>query len=235
MSSVPDDGHLCLKALRVNDLLLGYHGEPERRERRDPLSELILTVLSQNTADVNTERSYASLRQHFATWRDVLDAPAEDVADAIRLGGLAGIKAPRIQSILRRLQDERGELNLDFLEEMPVDQAHQYLLSFKGVGPKTAACVLLFSLNKPALPVDTHVHRVTRRLGLVPLKATAEQAGVLLERLLPPDLYYPFHLNVIRHGRTVCVANRPRCSLCPLSTTCDYYRDKFGKQGQVGA
>ena len=222
---------LLAKALNVHERLLGYYGEPQRKEKLDPLSELIQTVLSQNTADVNTERAYASLRQRFPTWQDVLDAPTAEVADAIRLGGLARIKAPRIQSILRRLQQERGALSLDMLEAMPVDQARAYLLSFDGVGPKTAACVLLFSLDKPALPVDTHVHRVSRRVGLVPAKATAEQANALLEGLLPPDLYYPFHLNVIRHGRTLCVAGKPRCHLCPLTSVCDYYRDVVTKQG----
>jgi len=235
MPGNPDGSRLRLKALRVHESLLGLYGEPERKEKMDPLSELIQTVLSQNTADVNTARAYASLRQRFPTWRDVLDAPTAQVADAIRQGGLADIKAPRIQGILRRLQEERGELNLDLLASMPVDEARAYLLSFAGVGPKTAACVLLFSLDKPALPVDTHVHRVTKRLGLVAAKATAEQANAQLEGLLPTELYYSFHLNVIRHGRTLCVAGRPRCSLCALGSLCDYCCGSADKRDTTNA
>lgn len=223
MSSEPEDNDLCHRALHMHHLLLGYYGEPERKEWQDPLSELIQTILSQNTADVNTDRSYRALRDRFPTWEEVLAAPTQEVADAIRPGGLAEIKAPRIQNVLRRVCEERGELSLGFLDDMPVDQARQYLLSFHGVGPKTAACVLLFALGKPALPVDTHVHRVTRRIGLVPWQATAEQANVRLEELLPAEAYYPFHLNVIRHGRTLCAAGKPRCDLCPLSEICDYY------------
>jgi len=225
VSCVSGNDDLRLKAWRVHSLLLGYYGEPEQREVQDPLSELIQTVLSQNTADVNTDRSYRSLRSRFASWGEVLDAPTQDVADAIRLGGLAKIKAPRIQGILRRLRDERGDLSLNWLADMSVDEAREYLLSFQGVGPKTAACVLLFSLGKSALPVDTHVHRVTMRLGLVPSGATADQANVRLERLLPPEAYYAFHLNIIRHGRTLCSAKRPRCGQCPLAELCDFCRD----------
>ena len=135
---------------------------------------------------------------------------------------LANIKAPRIQHILQKLHDERSSLDLSFLGEMPADEARKYLISLPGVGPKTAACVLLFSLQKPALPVDTHVHRVVRRIGLVPLKATPEKASTLLEQLFPQELYYPFHLNVIRHGRTLCKAAKPRCQVCPLAEECEY-------------
>jgi endonuclease-3 len=210
------------KALRIHEMLVAYYGQPHLKEQRDPLSELILTILSQNTADVNTSRAYASLRERFPTWEDVLAARDEEVAQAIRIGGLAHIKAPRIRRILAHLQVERGCLNLGFLAQMSVPEARSYLLALEGVGPKTAACVLLFSLHLPALPVDTHVHRVTRRIGLVPARATAERTQDMLEALLPPDLYYPFHLNVIRHGRTLCGASRPRCDVCPLAQDCDY-------------
>jgi endonuclease III len=210
------------KALHVHQLLLAYYGEPIPKEQRDPLSELVLTILSQNTADVNTSRAYASLRARYPRWEDVLAAPTVEVAASIHIGGLANIKAPRIQRILRQLQTERSQLDLGFLDALSVPAAREYLLALEGVGPKTAACVLLFSLHKPALPVDTHVHRVACRVGLVPDRSTAEQANVILEALLPPDTYYPFHLNVIRHGRTLCKASRPRCALCPLAGDCDY-------------
>jgi len=213
---------LMAKALRIHRSLLDYYGEPALKTKRDPLSELIVTILSQNTADVNSSRAYTSLRRHFATWQDVLAASTDQVAQAIHIGGLANVKARRIRHILQQLRDQRGGLDLGFLDEMPLAEARRYLTSLPGVGPKTAACVLLFSLHKPALPVDTHVLRVTRRLGLVPPKATAEKASPILEDILPQEIYYPFHLNIIRHGRTLCKAARPRCVECPLCRLCDY-------------
>lgn len=217
----------------VHQMLLAAYGQPQLKEQRDPLSELVLTILSQNTADVNTARAYVSLRQRFATWDDVLAAPTPQVADAIRIGGLGEIKAPRIQAILKQLRDERGALDLGFLADMPLEEARAYLVSLHGVGPKTAACVLLFALRRPALPVDTHVHRVALRVGLVPPKASADKAHALLEAQLPPEAYYPFHLNVIRHGREVCNAQRPLCQRCALLTVCDHYaaRRAPGSQG----
>ena len=217
------------KTWRVHQMLLAAYGQPQLKEQRDPLSELVLTILSQNTADVNTSRAYASLRRRFANWDDVLAAPTEQVADAIRIGGLADIKAPRIQAILKQLREERGALDLGFLADLPLDEARAYLISLHGVGPKTAACVLLFALRRPALPVDTHVHRVALRVGLVPPKASADKAHALLEAQLPPEAYYPFHLNVIRHGREVCNAQRPLCDDCVLSEVCDDYA---GRQAQ---
>jgi len=212
---------LQAKAWRIHELLLTRYGQPQLRERLDPLSELVLTILSQNTADINSHRAYEALRARFPTWEEVLAAGVEEVAEVIRPGGLANVKAPRIQHILRQLAQERGALTLDFLAAMTVEEARQFLLALPGVGPKTAACVLLFSLQKPAFPVDTHVHRVTLRLGLLPAKTSAEQAHLLLEELAPPEVYFPFHVNLIRHGRTVCHASRPRCQACPLVAECD--------------
>lgn len=188
----------------------------------DPLSELIFTILSQNTSDVNRDRACESLRSRFPTWEAVLRADVGDIEEAIRIGGLAAIKAPRIKSILEHIRGEHRALNLEFLREMPVAEARQWLMSLKGVGHKTASCVLLFSLGKPALPVDTHVHRVTRRLGLVPTKSSAERTNTLLEAMVPPELYYPFHVNIIAHGRQVCHAQRPKCSACALAHLCDF-------------
>jgi endonuclease-3 len=219
-----DTDTLRQHALRVHRLLLEHYGEPRLKEQLDPLSELVKTILSQNTADVNSDRAYETLRERYPAWEDVLAADTNDVAEAIRIGGLANVKAPRIQHILQRLHQEQGSLDLGFLDDMPLQEARDYLNALPGVGPKTTACVLLFSLHKPAMPVDTHVHRVTGRIGLIPPKATAEKANVLLEALLPPELYYPFHLNVILHGRTLCKAGRPDCEHCPLVRDCDYAR-----------
>jgi endonuclease III len=216
----PDDA--TAKTLQTHERLLDYYGEPTLRERRDPLSELVVTILSQNTADVNTARAYRALRQRFPTWEEVLAAPIGELEDAIRVAGLANTKAPRIHRILEDLQEGRGSLDLGFLNHVSTEEAKAYLTGLHGVGPKTAACVLLFSLHKPALPVDTHVHRVSLRVGLVPQKATPAKTEERLEAMLPPEVYYPFHLNLIRHGRTLCTAARPRCPECPLLSMCDY-------------
>ena len=218
MADIP----LCQKAAEVLARLRAYYGEPVRKVRRDPLSELILTILSQNTNDDNSSKAFEALRARFPTWQAVMEAPTHAVAEAIRVGGLANIKAPRIQQILRQIATERGALNLDFLAEMPTSQAREYLLALPGVGPKTAACVLLFSLGKPALPVDTHVHRVAERLGLFRARTDAAKAHEVLEALVPPEAYYPFHLLMIQHGRTLCAARKPQCADCPLRSLCAY-------------
>ncbi|MFO7697289.1 MAG: endonuclease III [Anaerolineae bacterium] len=209
-------------ALTVYERLLGYYGEPALKVQKPPLDELIQTILSQNTSDANSDRAYASLRRAYPTWESVRAADTKALAEAIRVGGLGRIKAPRIQQIIAHLEQERGSATLDFLDEMPLDEARAYLLSLPGVGPKTAACVLLFSLHKPALPVDTHVYRVSQRLGLIGEKVNAEQAHTLLETLIPPELYYPFHLLLIQHGRTLCSAQRPQCGACPLADLCPF-------------
>ncbi|MFH1085876.1 MAG: endonuclease III [Chloroflexota bacterium] len=214
------------KARWAHACLAAHYGEPRPKERYDPLSELVMTILSQNTNDTNSGRAYEALRQRYPTWEDVLAAPTHDLAAAIHVGGLANVKAPRIQRILAQVESEHGRLTLDALADLSPDEARRYLLSLPGVGPKTAACVLLFSLEKPALPVDTHVHRVALRLGLIPRKAGAEQAHALLEALLPPEAYYTFHLLMIQHGRTLCKAARPLCDACPLATDCDHLCDQ---------
>jgi endonuclease III len=216
------DRKLADHAMEVHNRLLAYYGEPQRKPQRPPLDELVLTILSQNTNDSNSGRAWEMLRSRFPNWRTVCEADVEEVAEAIRVGGLANIKAPRIQGILDHLREERGELDMSFLHDMSVEEAREYLLDLPGVGQKTAACVLLFSLHKPAMPVDTHVHRVSLRLGLVPAKTSAEKAHQALEALLSPDTYYPVHLNMIRHGRTLCTARNPQCDVCPLSDICAY-------------
>jgi endonuclease-3 len=192
--------------------------DPPRR--LDPLEELILTVLSQNTSDVNRDRAYASLTERFPTWQRVLDADPLDVADAIRPGGLANTKAPRIQAILRAIEEHEGALDLSLLDRMSDDEVRAYLEALPGVGPKTAACVLAFSLERPALPVDTHVYRVAQRLGWLPPKTTAGAAHGVLERLVPPKLRVTMHVGLIRLGRQICKPGRPRCEECPLQDLC---------------
>jgi len=219
----PEQGRVT-KCLEVRERLQTQYGEPEWRPHLDPVSELVSTILSQNTNDVNRDVAYERLRARLPTWTQVRDADVDTVIEAIRPAGLANQKGPRIQQALRLISEERGELNLDFLAEMPVDEAKAWLVAIKGVGPKTAAIVLLFSLGRPAFPVDTHVHRVTKRLGLIGPKVSREKAHVDLEQLVRPDDYYAFHLNLIRHGREVCASRNPRCVECVLHDLCNHYR-----------
>jgi endonuclease-3 len=189
------------------------------------VAELVSTILSQNTTDTNRDVAFDRLRARFESWEAVRDADTGDVIDAIRPAGLANQKGPRIQQALRTIAEERGDLELDFLADWPVDEAKAWLTSIKGVGPKTAAIVLLFALGRPAFPVDTHVHRVSRRLGLIGPKDSREKAHDVLEALVPEEDYYPFHLNMIRHGREVCASGRPRCEACNLTDLCHWYQE----------
>jgi endonuclease-3 len=205
---------------RVIELLAGEYGRLSWREHRDPLSELIMTVLSQNTSDLNSRRAYSSLMTTFGDWHSVAEANVEDIAEAIRSGGLARIKAGRIRQILGQVVAERGSLDLEFLRDLPLGDARAWLGSLPGVGPKTVACVLLFSLGRPVLPVDTHVHRVARRLGLIDSRASAEKAHEVLGDMVPDGEIYQFHMHLIRHGREVCRAQRPQCQRCVLLDVC---------------
>ena len=210
-------------AIAVHLRLLDFFGSPEWSSQVAPLDVLVGTILSQNTNDQNRDRAYEALRRRFPTWEAVRDAPEAEVVEAIRLAGLANQKGARIQTVLRQITAERGDLDLNFLRELPSDEAHAWLLRFRGVGPKTAAIVLQFALDKPAFPVDTHVYRVSGRLGLRPPKMTVEQAHVHLSRLFAPEDYGPAHLNLIRLGRELCHPRRPACPRCPLNEFCDYF------------
>jgi endonuclease III len=192
--------------------------------RLDPVSELVLTILAQNTADVNSHRAFMLLQSRYPTWEAVLAAPTDELTDVIRPGGLAPTKAPRIQHVLAEIQDARGDFDLSFLADLPVDEARAWLTALPGIGRKTASIVLMFCFGMPALPVDTHVFRVAQRLGLLPPKADLAKAHVLLEAALAPEEMYPFHVELIRHGRDTCRAPRPICSLCPLTDICDYFK-----------
>ena len=221
LAAASEDPHSApLTPTEVLDTLRDFYGTPERGLSGDALTQLVQTILSQNTSDVNTERAFAGLWARFGAWQPILEAPTSEVADAIRSGGLAEIKAPRIQGVLAAIQQDRGELSLDFLATLPLDEARTYLTSLNGVGPKTAACVLLFALGMPALPVDTHVHRVIKRLGLIGEKINAEAAHRLLESAIPSDQMFDAHMLLIRHGRVICKALRPRCGACPLEERC---------------
>jgi endonuclease-3 len=214
------------KAMRIHALLRQEYGEHEWHPH-DPIATLVSTIISQNTNDVNRDHAFERLRARFPTWESVRDAPLDELVKAIRPAGLGPTKAPRIQQALRRITQARGEIELAFLNEMELEEARSWLLDIPGVGPKTAAIVLLFALGHPAFPVDTHVHRVTRRLGLIPDKTSREQAHELLEDLIPPELYYAFHLNLIQHGRAVCHARTPDCPRCVLQDHCAYYASTF--------
>lgn len=209
------------KALAVHKALLAVYGEPIWRNPLPAVDELVSTILSQNTNDINRDRAFNALRARFSTWEAVRDAPAAEVVESIRVAGLANQKGPRIQQVLRQITSERGNLDLSFLAEMPLEEARAWLTKFNGVGPKTAAIVLCFSLGRPAFPVDTHIYRVTGRIGLRPEKISVENAHPYLENVFPPDTYYAAHLNLIRLGREICHPRNPECKTCPVLEFCD--------------
>ena len=213
------------RALQVHKTLLEAFGEPIWRNPLPAMDELVSTILSQNTNDVNRDRAFNALRAKFPTWEEVRDAKEKDVIATIKPAGLANQKGPRIQKVLQEITKERGSLDLDFLADLPIEEARAWLTKFNGVGPKTAAIVLCFSLGIPAFPVDTHVYRVTGRIGLRPEKMTVEQAHPYLESVFPPETYYAAHLNIIRLGREVCNARKPLCPQCPVKSLC-LYKDK---------
>lgn len=220
----PSDNPSTAAIMEIHRKLRQCYGDPPHRPDGAPLAALVNTILSQNTNDRNRDIAFAALRTRFPTWEAVRDAPTDAVIDAIRPAGLAPTKGPNIQAALRQITAERGELSLDFLDMLSLEEARQWLTKLNGVGPKTVAIVLLFALGRPAFPVDTHVHRVTRRLGLIPQNTSREKAHILLESLIPPELYWTLHINLIAHGRQVCHARPPMCAECPLQTHCAFYQ-----------
>jgi endonuclease-3 len=211
---------------RILPLLRRAYGPRPARCWGDGVSVLVDTILSQNTSAANSEAGYRQLRRRFRSWNQVADAPVDEVERHIRVSGLSNQKAPRIQSILRTIRDQRGKITLQFLADLPDEQAYAYLRSFPGVGPKTAACTLLFAFNKALFPVDTHIHRIARRLALVAPKATAEQTHDLLTPTIRPKDRYEAHVLLIEHGRKTCKAINPRCEDCVLLTHCPYGRQR---------
>ncbi len=225
-----EDSAPSLEALRecaqaVYQRLAQAFGLPGWDSPSPPLDELFNTFLSKNTNDRNRDLAYNNLRARFPTWEAVRDADPGVVIDTIRPAGLANQKGPRIQAVLRQITEERGALDLDFLYDLPPEEAFAWLKRFKGVGPKTASIVLQFSLSKPAFPVDTHIYRVSGRIGLRPQRMSVEQAHIFLASLFTPDQYGPGHLNLIRLGRQICHARKPECPVCPVKDLCDYYRE----------
>ncbi len=211
---------LSQRALAVHQRLLEHYGYPEWRDPLPPLDELVCTILSQNTNDINRDKAFNALKARYPSWEAVRDAPEEEMIATIRIAGLAKQKGPRIQNALRTIADERGDLSLDFLKTWPPEKVHTWLTNFPGVGPKTAAIVMCFSLGMPAFPVDTHIYRISGRLGLRPVKMSVEKAHQHLAALFPPETYYAAHLNLIRLGREICKARRPACDRCPLRDLC---------------
>ena len=215
---------------RVNEILIERFGR-RTVSPRDPLDGLILIILSQATSDINCDRAFSSLKTAFPDWKSAMDAPVEQIADAIRSGGLANQKAARIQALLREIWMQRGDLNLDFLHQKTSEECENYLGQFHGVGPKTVACVLIFFLDKPAFPVDTHVFRVCKRLGWIREKASPDEAHRVLKTLVPDDCKLDLHVNFIAHGRVTCRATGnggPRCGECAIKKLC-----AFGKNLRV--
>ncbi len=214
-----------MKALEVTQRLTELYGVAPW-SAKDPMSMLVDIILSHRTRDEQTAAAYDSLLQRFGSWEAVRDAPTQEVQDAIANVNWPEVKAPRLQALMRRITEERGQLNLDFLRDLTVEEGAAWLNRLEGVGPKTTACVLLFSARKAILPVDVHVHRVSIRLGLIGKKVTADNAHKLLQALLSNDsqTIYNFHKALLRHGQRVCIYERPRCDRCVLTDLCDYYQ-----------
>ena len=201
------------------------YGHLEWRKSQSGMDELVSCILSQNTNDTNRDRAFSALKADYPAWEDVASAPPDDLIDTIRSAGLANQKGPRIQAALEQIKAERGAYNIDFLADMPVDEAKSWLTHINGIGPKTAAIVLCFAYNRPAFPVDTHVHRVGKRIGFLPGNISAEKAHPVMEAIAPPQDYYAFHIHLIQHGRAICHARNPECARCPLTEHCDFYVD----------
>lgn len=218
--SAPGTQHAALDPAFVLSRLRPLYGPLRWRPHGDAITELVLTILSQHTNDTNSGRAFTALQRRFPRWDDVLAADPAALTESIRAGGLANQKAPRIRQVLARIKEERGGWALDFLRDLPLEEAKTWLRALPGVGPKTAACVLMFALGRPALPVDTHVFRVSKRLGMLDAKTSADQAHAALEARVPPEDTYAFHIALIKHGRHTCTARAPACGRCPLNDLC---------------
>ena len=212
------------KVLQTLQILRERFGPRVLHTQRDPLDELVLTILSQNTSDRNSGRAFRELKGRYPSWAAVLNAEASELEETIRVGGLAKIKAARIQNTLAAILEQRGEFSLDFLRDLSLHEARAWLTALPGIGPKTAGCVLCFACNQPAMIVDTHIHRVAKRIGMIGPKVSADAAHDLLEAVVPDDQMYQFHVSVLLHGRQICHAQRPACERCPLTEICDFYQ-----------
>lgn len=200
------------------------------RTGKDPIGELVKTILSQNTSDVTSFRAFDNLKKRFKSWENLRKADVSAIRREIKIAGLSNIKAPRIKEALNEIVRRRGSLELDFLERLSKHEGYAFLRSIKGVGPKTAAIVLLFSFNKPVMPVDTHIFRVMKRLGFIGDNMTREKAQEYLTAALPGNTIKEFHVHLIMHGRQICTARDPKCPICGLKMLCKYYGERYGRQ-----
>ena len=223
-SQIDDFERRAAKYAPVAEALQSLYGVPQWRKHTPPMDELVSCILSQNTSDTNRDRGFDALKARYPDWQAVVDAPKEELIDTICMAGLANTKGPRIQQVLQMIYAECGDYTIDFLGNLPVDEAKAWLTALPGVGPKTAAIVLCFAFNRPAFPVDTHIHRVSKRIGFLPDNVSAERAHPVMEAIVPPEAYYTFHINLIQHGRRICQARNPKCEQCPLTPHCDYYQ-----------
>lgn len=222
--TIPDFERRQAKYEPVAVALAQLYGIPQWRKNTPPVDELVNCILSQNTSDINRDRGYDALKVRYPTWEMVAEAPVDELIETIRPAGLSNQKGPRIQQVLRIIHAEQGDYNIDFLNDLSVEEAKAWLTSLPGVGPKTAAIVLCFAFGRPAFPVDTHVHRVSTRIGFLPAGVNADKAHPIMEAIVPPEDYYAFHINLIQHGRSICHARGPRCERCPLTDCCDYFQ-----------
>lgn len=224
---MPDrNDELHEKTMEIYRILLKAYGERERLPGRDPMEQLIATMLSQRTTWQNEAKAFRQMWERFGSWEAIRDAPLDALTEAIAPSTFPEVKAPNIQKTLERIIHERGAANIDFLADLPVEEGLKWLLSLPGVGVKTATLVLLFSFGKPVMPVDTHVHRTSQRLGLIGAKVMHEAAHARLLALLPPEplVLYNFHRTMLKHGQQICVWGTPRCERCPLTHLCDWYQ-----------
>lgn len=208
----------------ITQNLEATYGQPRNDCHENPLDELIATILSQSTTNINSHRAFASLKAKFSDWESVRRARPASIAAAIKSGGLANVKSVVIKNILNDILARRGNLDLSFLKTASVDEARRFLLSLKGVGPKTAACVLLFSCKHPVFPMDTHIFRILRRMGILPEKINDELAHQMIEKLVPRKKHYSLHINLITHGRRICHSQNPKCGQCSLIEYCEFGR-----------
>lgn len=222
--SIEDLDRRRAKFAPVYALLHQRYGMLLWHREQDGMDELVSCILSQNTNDVNRDRAFFALKQQYPTWEEVVNAPTDELINVLRPAGLANQKGPRIQKVLETIHAQRGDYSIDFLQDMPLEEAKAWLTSLDGVGPKTAAIVLCFAYGRPAFPVDTHVHRVGMRIGLLPPKITADHAHPVMESIVPPEHHYDFHIYLIQHGRETCQARKPFCERCALVAHCDYFQ-----------
>ena len=223
MSALSEIDSLRKKAMRIDKILTEVYGRKAVVLDEDPVDTLVETILSQNTTDANSHKAFRALKAAYPSWELMMAEKPSEIAAIIRSGGLADMKARRILDALRFIENERGVLELDFLRHLSPSEAESWLGQMKGVGPKTRSIVLLFALGMPAFPVDTHIHRVAKRMGLIGQRTSRERAQEELACLVPAKEFYNFHINIIEHGRAVCQARKPRCPVCRVTRYCDYY------------